>query len=39
MAGIFLVRLAWSKIYYNLNLTNRRMPNGIYGGVRGQQVN
>jgi group II intron reverse transcriptase/maturase len=25
-----------SSVYYNLNLTNRRMPNGTYGGVRGQ---
>jgi len=28
-----------SYVYFNLNLTNRRMPNGTYGGVRGQQVN
>ena len=28
-----------SIVYCNLNLTNRRMPNGTYGGVRGQQVN
>lgn len=25
-----------SFVYCNLNLTNRRMPNGTYGGVRGQ---
>ena len=28
-----------SFVYLNLYLTNRRMPNGTYGGVRGQQVN
>ena len=27
-----------SVVYGNLNLTNRRMPNGTYGGVRGQLV-
>jgi RNA-directed DNA polymerase len=26
-------------VYGNLCLTNRRMPNGTYGGVRGQQAN
>ena len=25
-----------SSVYFNLNLTNRRMPNGTYCGVRGQ---
>ena len=25
-----------SNVYCNFNLTNRRMPNGTYGGVRGQ---
>jgi len=28
--------LGLSFVYFNLNLTNRRMPNGTYGGVRGQ---
>jgi len=31
--------LSLSYVYGNLNLTNRRMPNGSYGGVRGRQVN
>jgi hypothetical protein len=30
--------LGLSFVYCNFNLTNRRMPNGTYGGVRGQQV-
>ena len=29
-----LLRLSFD--YGNFNLTNRRMPNGTYGGVRGQ---
>ena len=28
--------ISLSFVYLNLNLTNRRMPNGTYGGVRGQ---
>ena len=28
--------LSLSFVYFNLCLTNRRMPNGTYGGVRGQ---
>ena len=28
-----------SNVYFNLNLTNRRMPNGTYGGVRGRLGN
>ena len=28
--------LGLSNVYCNFNLTNRRMPNGTYGGVRGQ---
>ena len=31
--------LGLSNVYCNLNLTNRRMPNGTYGGVRGQLAN
>jgi RNA-directed DNA polymerase len=31
-AGLFSL----STVYCNFNLTNRRMPNGTYGGVRGQ---
>jgi hypothetical protein len=31
--------LGLSGAFCNLNLTNRRMPNGTYGGVRGQQAN
>ena len=28
--------ISLSFVYFNLNLTNRRMPNGTYGGVRGR---
>ena len=31
--------LSLSSVYFNLYLTNRRMPNGTYGGVRGRLVN
>ena len=31
--------LGLSNVYCNLNLTNRRMLNGTYGGVRGQLAN
>jgi group II intron reverse transcriptase/maturase len=31
--------LSLSIVFCNFNLSNRRMPNGTYGGVRGQQVN